>query len=201
MDFIEKIKGILLNPIETFKQLKEEELSSGLRYFIFLLIIFAALTALIAGVIGNAILSMLPQTEEFSMIQSFIQSGGGFIIAGFTFIFTIIMYIVMLFLGGLLIHLGVILVGEENNGYEETVKTLIYGGTPLYLFGWIPGISIIGSIWALILVIFGVKELQDISIGKAVIAVLLPIIIIGGIFAFIVFSLILSGLSTMPMPQ
>lgn len=200
MDLIEKMKGLLLNPIETFKQLKDEELSTGLRYFIIFLLLFAALTALIAGVIGNAVLSMLPQTEEYRIIQSFIQSGGGFIIAGLSFIFTIIMYIIMLFLGGLLIHLGILLVGGKQ-GYDQTVKSLIYGGTPLYLFGWIPGISIIGFIWALILVIFGIKEFQDISMGKAVIAVLLPIIIIGAIFAFIIFSLILSGLSTMPLPQ
>ncbi len=199
MDFIEKVKGLLLDPTGTYQQLKEEELGAALRYYIIWLVILAALTAIITAIMGTAFLSMIPQTEEFEMFNSMFGATGGVVLAGIIFFAILIFGIIGIFIGGLIIHLGVLLVGGKR-GYQETVKSLIYGGTPSYLFGWIPVISIIGSIWALILIIFGIKELQEVSIGKAVIAVLIPIIIIGAIIAFLVISAIFAGLNTFPVP-
>ena len=38
--FVEKIKGFIFSPTETFKKLKEEALGDSLRYFVILLFIF-----------------------------------------------------------------------------------------------------------------------------------------------------------------
>lgn len=196
MDFIEKVKGLLLDPTGTYNKLKDEEMGAALRYFIIWLLIFSALAAVIFAVVGTAIFSMLPQ-GELGMFNQILGAGGGFIIAGAMFIATLIFGIIGVFIGAAIIHLGVILVGG-NQGYEQTVKSLIYGGTPGYLFGWIPFIGIIGSIWSLILIIFGVKELHEVSTGKAVIAVLIPVIIIAAIVGFFMIGAILSGLGSMP---
>mgnify|MGYP006297132265 CR=1 FL=1 len=198
MDFIEKVKGLILDPTGTYQKLKEEELGGALRYFIIWLLIFAVLSALSFAFIGSMIFSMIPETEELAMFNATFGAAGGLLLGGIIFIAVLIGGIIGIFIGGLIIHLGVILVGGSR-GYSETVKSLIYGGTPSYLFGWIPIIGFIGSIWALILVIFGIKELQDLSTGKAVIAVLIPVIIIAAIASFFVLGAVLAGLSNMPV--
>lgn len=190
MDFFMKVKGCILEPIETFQQLKDEEIGEALRYFIIWLLIVSALSAILFSVIGIALLSLMPETEEFTMLYNFIGAGGGVIIALFMFILMLIFGVISLFIGAGIIHLGVLLVGGTN-GYSQTLKSLIYGGTPSYLFGWIPFIGTIGSIWSLILIIFGVKELQGISTGKAIIAILLPVIILIVIVSFFILALFL----------
>jgi hypothetical protein len=197
MNFIEKVKGMLLDPTGTYQNLKDEDMGAALRYFVIWLLIFSALAAVIFAVVGTAVLSMIPQTAELGMLNSFIGAGGGIVIAGAMFIAILIFGVIGVFIGAAIIHLGVLLVGG-NNGYGQTVKSLIYGGTPSYLFGWIPFIGIIGSIWSLILIIFGVKELQEVSTGKAVIAVLIPVVIIAAIAGIAMIGAILSGLSGLP---
>lgn len=197
MDFIDKVKGLLLDPTGTYQKLKDEEMGAALRYFVIWLLIFSALAAVIFAVIGTAVFSMIPQTAELGPLNNFLGAGGGIVVAGLMFIMILIFGIIGVFIGAAIIHLGVLLVGG-NQGYNQTVKSLIYGGTPGYLFGWIPFIGIIGSIWSLILIIFGVKELHDVSTGRAVIAVLIPIIIIAAIVGFVMIGAILSGFSSMP---
>ena len=199
MDFIEKVKGLLLDPTGTYQQLKEEDLGGALRYFIIWLLIFAVLAAISIAIVGTAFISMMPQSEDLAMFNSIFGTASGFVLGGIVFIMILIGGIIGVFVGGLIIHLGVLLVGGSR-GYTETVKSIIYGGTPSYLFGWIPVIGFIGSIWALILVIFGIKELQDVTIGKAVLAVLIPVIIIAAIFGFFVLGAVLAGLSNMTFP-
>jgi len=199
MDFIEKVKGFILEPIETFQKVKDEETGEALRFFIIWLLIVSALSAIFFSIIGITILSTMPQTEELAMLDSFIGVGGGIIIAIFMFVFMVIFGVITIFIGAGIIHLGVLIVGGKN-GYHQTLKSLIYGGTPSYLFGWIPFIGTIGSIWSLILAIFGIKELQEISTGKAIIAVLLPFIILSAIASFFILAVFLPGLSQFSLP-
>lgn len=199
MNFIEKVKGFILEPTETFQKVKDEEVGEALRFFIIWLLIVSALSAIFFSIIGITILSTMPQTDELAMFDSFIGAGGGIVIAIFMFIFMLIFGVITIFIGAGIIHLGVLIVGGKNK-YHQTLKSLIYGGTPSYLFGWIPFIGTIGSIWSLILSIFGIKELHEISTGKAIIAVLLPVIILSAIASFFVLAVFLSGLSQFPLP-
>ena len=64
-----------------------------------------------------------------------------------------------------------------RNGYRETLKALAFGDTPALLLGWIPMIGILAGIWALVLSVLGVRELQGISTGRALGAVLVAVII------------------------
>jgi len=73
------------------------------------------------------------------------------------------------------------IVGGNKKGFESTFRALAYayGGN---LFGIIPFIgSTIGGIYCLVLTIFGVREGHGISTGRAVLAVLLPIIVVVGL--------------------
>ncbi|HSB05078.1 MAG TPA: YIP1 family protein [Thermodesulfobacteriota bacterium] len=78
-------------------------------------------------------------------------------------------------------HLCLMIVGGNKRGFESTFRVLsyAYGGN---LFGIIPFIgSSIGGIYTLVLTIIGVREVQGISTGRAVLAVLLPLIVLVGL--------------------
>jgi hypothetical protein len=88
---------------------------------------------------------------------------------------------IAMFVGSAVIHLCLMIVGGSNNGYKTTFRAISYSYSG-YLFGIIPFIGlIIGGIYTFILTIIGVKEGHGISTGKAVLAVLLPTIVIFGL--------------------
>jgi hypothetical protein len=83
--------------------------------------------------------------------------------------------------GSGVIHLCVMIVGGNRKGFEATFRAISYSHSAL-LFYIVPLIgSIVGGIYYLILIILGVREGHEISTGKAVLAVLLPLIIVFGL--------------------
>ena len=88
---------------------------------------------------------------------------------------------VAVFLGSAIIHLCLMIVGGNNNGYKTTFRAISYSYSG-YLFGIIPFVGLfIGNIYTFILTIIGVREGHGISTGKAILAVLLPAIVLFGI--------------------
>lgn len=74
-------------------------------------------------------------------------------------------------------HLCLMIVGGNKNGFQMTFRVISYAFSG-YILGILPFIgSTIGGIYALILIIFGVREGHTISTGKAVLAVFLPLIV------------------------
>jgi hypothetical protein len=70
------------------------------------------------------------------------------------------------------------IVRGNHHGYKTTFRAVSYSYSA-YLFGIIPFIGlVIGGIYTVILTIIGVKEGHEISTGKAILAVLLPVIVI-----------------------
>ena len=194
LGFIEKVKGFIINPIETFQQVKEEPLGDGLRYYVPLLILQSLLNVLIitvlAGTLGGNIFSVYESLPGFAM--------GGSVFMVLLFTLFVVGGLIGVFIGGGIIHLGVLMFGGKR-GYIETVKAVIYGGTPSLLFGWLPFIGIVFGLWAFVLEIFGIRELQEMSTGRAVAAVLVPIIIIGVIVTIIVALIVYLYVTSMMM--
>jgi hypothetical protein len=190
LNFTGNLSGILMNPVETFRSLREKGLLDALMYFTIVLVIYAALsTIMIMGV-----------------IQGFGALTGGVLFPGFgawmpllLFLGAIIGGLMLVFIGGAWLHLWVSVFGGRG-GYTQTVKSLMYGATPAMLLGWIPLINIIGAIWAFILQILCIRELHEISTGRAVIAVLIAFVIIPVIILVLLTSfLMISAVSTGPI--
>lgn len=183
--FVEKLKGFLLNPTDTFNIVKEEALRDGLRYFVILLLIYSFLNAVVITATWNTMWgSMFSAYQNIPGFGTILGSAPALAVIAF-FIMFFILGLIGVFISGGIIHLGVLLFGGKR-GYGETVKAVIYGGTPCYILGWIPFIGLIFGVWAFILEILGVRELQDLSTGKAIGAVLVPLIIIGVIISIII---------------
>ena len=88
---------------------------------------------------------------------------------------------IAIFIGSAIIHLCLMIVRGNHNGYKTTFRAISYSYSG-YLFGIIPFIGlIIGNIYVFILTIIGVREGHGISTGKALLAVLLPAIVVFGL--------------------
>jgi hypothetical protein len=188
-NFVEKLKGFLLNPTETFQKSREDTLGTTFTYYIVLAIISAILVTLLSTAIAS--LSPLASLPGFAGL-----------FPAFIFVFLIIAYIVGPFIGGAWLHIFVWLLGGRK-GYIQTVKSLMYGSTPSLLLSWIPLVSIIGAIWTVVLEIIGIRELHEISTGRAVAAVIISLVIIVIIVALIVALFVIATVSTMtptPLP-
>ena len=160
---IEKVKGFLTNPVDTFRQSNEDRPDAAFPYFAMLLLIHAALSAVLAALI----IETLPMAG--------MMSGG---LSGPVAVFFVIL--VAGFVGILVfsawLHLWVYIFGGRR-GIWQTLKAVMYGGTPFLLFGWIPFIGFVFMLWSLVLGILGIRELQGISSLKAILAVALAVMI------------------------
>ena len=170
---VEKIKGFLFSPSETFDASKEDTLGDAFKYYIILLLIPALLSAVIAAVAFSLLAGF------FGMMLPGVMpalTGAGAAVAFIVFIYVLIAGAIGVLIGGLWLHIWVYLVGGRK-GLTQTFKALMYGATPSLLLGWIPFINFLASIWALIVEIIGIRQLHEISTGRAVAAVILAIII------------------------
>jgi hypothetical protein len=160
---VEKVKGFLLNPADAFHQAKNDEPGTVLPYFALVLLLNAVISAVLLSVfmIGTSPVPG-PVTGGISGAVVFlIILAGGFIGA-------------LIF--GAWLHLWVYIFGGRQ-GIWQTIKTVMYGSTPSLLFGWIPFIGFVFTLWSLILAILGISELQEISSLKATVAVALAVMI------------------------
>ncbi len=172
MDFFEKMKGLLLEPSKTFDALKEEPLLEAVKYYIGIAAVFSALFALILGFVGSFFGSMM----GFGNLGMMMGAGAGISAAIIFFVVFMIFVIAGAFIGGAILHIFVYIVGGRR-GITQTIKAIMYGSTPGLLFGWIPVINFIAMIWSLVAEIIGIRQLHELTTGKAILAVILPIII------------------------
>ncbi|MDQ7054722.1 MAG: YIP1 family protein [candidate division KSB1 bacterium] len=81
-----------------------------------------------------------------------------------------------LFIGTLIYHLCLVIVGGAKNGMAATFRVLAYSeSSQLLLVIPILG-QFIAMIWSVVLIIIGFKEVHETTTGRAVFAFLLPII-------------------------
>ena len=195
MDYFELIKGFILSPVETFRKVKDTDYGDTLVYFLILVLINTILSI-------PVMLFLLPSawfSGIFTMFGLGTLSGFWFVIFA---VMMIIASVVFLFIGSAWLHLWVYVFGGRN-GYRETLKALAFGDTPALLLGWIPMIGILAGIWALVLSVLGVRELQGISTGRALgavlVAVIIPLLILVllAAFLFIAYSEITAQSATM----
>ena len=86
-----------------------------------------------------------------------------------------------IFIGTIVTHVCLVIVGGNKTGFRTTLRSISYAYSG-HLFGIIPLIgSPVGKIYTLILTIIGIREGHRISTGRAVFAVLLPLILVVGL--------------------
>ncbi|MDP9437822.1 MAG: YIP1 family protein [Actinomycetota bacterium] len=106
--------------------------------------------------------------------------GLGEAIVGFfaSLILTPIFALAVLFIAAGIIHLLVVLIARPmSTGFETTFRAIAYANVTA-LVSWIPILGVlIGTLWYVVLSVFGVREGHATSTGKAVVIVLIPVAI------------------------
>jgi hypothetical protein len=182
-DLVSNVKGFIMTPSEMFKKTSRNSMSAAYQYYVILLVIFTVLFGIVAVSIGLSIFtSMVAQMAVIPIVGNVISSAAsnfsGFVIAlGVFFVYLLFLfYLLGVFVEGLIIHAFVVLMGGEK-GAKQTIKTTMYSSTPFLLLGWIPVVSMIAYIWSIVLLIIGIKETQEMELGKAIVVVLIPIVL------------------------
>lgn len=147
-------------------------------------LIFAIVLGWIAVVInqvwqalfGASILSMIPASYSDQFDVS-LFSAGGFV---FSVMLAPIWILIGLFLFSGIIHLCLMVVGgleSSQSGFEGTFRTLAFASVA-QLANVIPiAGGMISFIWAIVLYVFGLSSLHGTSRGRALVAVLIPIVL------------------------
>lgn len=164
LPFIETFRGMITSPGETIRKSSSGTLGDSIIYFLLVVIIYSVLSVAIALLIGPV--SPMP------------LSPGGDIAAAIGFIVALVIFgTISLLIAGAIIHICAKIVGG-NGDYTATVRAFSLAETPMAAIGWIPFIGFLAPIWGFILMILGIRDYHGISTIRAVIAVLLPAIVI-----------------------
>lgn len=176
--FIENIKMFALNPAEAFAQTRRTGDYVGP-------LIFGVLVGWI-GYIFSQIWSMVFQGGMMSMMPAEVreQMGsqmmfqGGFSLIGI--IFYPVLGVIGLFIAAGIIHLCAMLVGalaESDSGFEGTFRVAAYASIA-NLAAIVPIVGgLIALVWGIFLWVIGLSTLHRTTQGKALFAVLIPILV------------------------
>lgn len=205
MSFVDKVKGFLRSPTDSFagsadgtiQGVRTETLGSPLKYTLIWLVIFGAILGISAAVSFGRFVGMI---DPYFPLPGWVATLGIGLVP-ITLGFYVVAGIVFLFIGSAWTHLWVYLLGGRE-GYTQTLKALAYGATPSYVVGVVANVVVlipfigwvlasiggaVASVWAIVIGVIGVKELHSITTGRAVGAYLLalfaPVVIIVVIIA------------------
>lgn len=155
---IERAKGIMVNPVEHFRQAAADPVSFVIIYYLVLLAVFAALFTLAFSSSGLG--RYVVYSTQFMVI----------------IITMLVQMIVSLFIGTVWLHIWTYVAGGRQD-IGTTLKVVAYAMTPMLLLGWfMPVGAIAGSVWYIVLQVLGIRELQQLTTGRAILAVSLSIV-------------------------
>ena len=179
-----KVKGFLMAPAETFRASKGDSLGSAFRYYTILLVIWTILAAIVWLVMGyfafQDIIIRIGNMGFFgSQLAEALSNFGAFVSTFqlFTVYIFFLLSLVGIFFSAFIWHVFALLFGAKKE-FTQTIKTTMYASTPFFLLGWIPYIAAIGVIWYLVLLIIGLAEMQEMSMGEAAMTVVVPLILL-----------------------
>lgn len=190
MNMWEIFKLALAHPKKLFKQVgkaKQPQLGFAFGYFT----VLSLLRALLGGLVGAALMAAL--TPLLSQWGSGVYGMLGLSAGGSYVLNTVIGFVVGLafsFVWAGLLHLWILLFGGKA-GYAKTYELGAYAGTPALLLGWIPGLSWVGSIWSLVLLIIGTQEVHGIAKQRAILMYVIPVAVLF-VLAIVLFVVVIS---------
>lgn len=178
--FFETLKLVLTQPNTAFKAMRTEGgFAEPLIY------------AVIGGSVGfiSYILWMLLMSsfgvmaDQRNMFGHLIGRGFGLVVF---IIFVPVFIAIGAFVSSAIIHLCLMLVGGAKRPYETTFRVICYAMGSAHPLMIVPFCgNLIAGVWAIVLECLGLARAHEIDTGRAVLAVLLPVIICcGGSFIF-----------------
>jgi hypothetical protein len=107
-----------------------------------------------------------------------------------------IFVIIGVFIYAAILHLMLMIVGGAHNGFEATVRVVCYAQTA-QLANIIPFCGgIVALVWQIILFVIGFATAHRTTQGKAILAVVLPLVLCCAFMAALLFMGVLAGVAT-----
>ncbi len=183
---------VLTKPGEAFVMMKKEGDLLGPMLF--------ALIGGCAGVIVSILLNIAIQSIGFMGDRQSAAFGMGVmgIWAVGYILLSPVLVIVFMFIASGILHLCLMIVGGARKPFETTFRVVCFSSGSTCLLSMIPFCGgLISGVWNIVLEIIGVARAHEIDTGKAVLAVLLPIIVCCG---GLILLGILGGFSALSLP-
>src|SRR6266567_2360728 len=173
--FIETLATVLTKPDLAFRTMKTE---GGLAEPL----IYALIGGCVGGIVSLLFSLGLQSMGLFAGQRDAFAVMAGMGIGSIAFIVLIPIFIVVgLFIGAAIVHLCLMIVGGANKSFEVTFRVLAFsqGSTgPLQMIPVCGGL--IAGVWALVVNCIGLARAHETSTGRAVLAVLLPLVVCCG---------------------
>ncbi len=184
--FFETLKLVLLNPTVAFSAMKPEGGFGEPLIFA----VFGGSIGFLCYLLFSIVLSSVGIMSDRNALAGLMGLGIGTI---FLIIFIPVFIAIGLFIGAGILHLCLMLVGGAKRSYETTFRVLSFtlGSTYPLMIVPICGGAISG-IWGLVLECIGLARAHETTTGKAVLAVLLPVIVCcgGGFLCAVMFGML-----------
>jgi hypothetical protein len=173
--FFDTVSMVLTQPATAFATMKKEgDLMSPMLF---------ALIGGSAGIIVSILLQIALHSIGFMADRRNDMFGLGFLgiwAVGYI-VLAPVLVIVGMFVGSGILHLCLMIVGGAKKPFETTFRVVCFSSGSTYLLSMIPFCGgMIAGVWNIVLECIGLARAHEIDTGKAVMAVLLPIIVCCG---------------------
>jgi hypothetical protein len=180
--YFDTVSMVLTQPAVAFATMKTEGDMTGPMLF--------ALIGGSAGLIVSFLLQIALHSVGFMGDRQTAMFGLG--IVGFWalgyILFVPVLVLVGMFVGSGILHLCLMIVGGANKPFETTFRVVCFSSGSTYLLSMIPFCGgFVAGVWNIVLECIGIARAHETDTGKAVMAVLLPVVVCcGGAFLFVI---------------
>ena len=175
---IETTKQILAQPVAFFRAMPTSGgIGSPLLYAVIMgwLGIVAAgfYSALFNSVVGSG-MAAFGESPEFAQALNLAQSWGGFLVQ---VVFGGVMVAIGVFIFSGIFHVMLLILGGAHRDFEATFRVVSFAEAP-YVLALIPFCGgFVAGVWWIVLAVIGLTHAHEITGGKAIAAVLLPLVL------------------------
>lgn len=176
--FIEALKMFVMSPTAAFSEtLKKGDFGSPLLFAVVVGWIGIVVSQIWSLLLGASVLSMLPAEMRDQLPFFMVGSASGLVLQ---IVFAPVFIIIGLFIWSAIVHLCLVIVAglqQSEAGFEGSFRVVSYSSVG-QLANLVPVMGgLLCLVWTLILAVIGIQQIHRSSQGKAIAAVLIPLVV------------------------
>lgn len=181
----ETIRGVLLEPGKTFSAMGLTGGFGAPLFFYVLLNCIGGLVGMFYQVVSSSLQQAAGSSEQEAVMAMF-TSG---VVIGVVLVLMPLLLVLVAFVSAAITHLCLMILGGANRPFEATFRVVCYGAGATAVLQLLPICGgIMAAVWCIVAETIGLSRAHGIGIGRALTAVLLPMIlccllIVGLVFA------------------
>jgi hypothetical protein len=185
--YFDTVTVLLMKPSEAFTLMKRE---GGLTDPLLFVLIGGSASILVSVLFQIGLQSLVGLGGSNNVMNVF---GGGVVVLILFLVLAPVLLALGMFVGSGILHLFLMMVGGAHRPFETTFRVFCYSWGAAYLFSIIPFCGgYVTPIYSVVLQSIGVSRAHETTMGKAVLAVLLPLVICCGV-GVLIFVLIMAS--------